>query len=338
MRRWLLRWVSCWLILATAGLNTAAIAAGGHCGGKNLLEGLAQTDPAALASIRAEAAALENTQALFWKIEKSGVAPSYLYGTMHVSDARITTLKPPVEKAITSAQAVVLEVADLTSSALAAAMSETSGAELIYSDGRTLSAQLTAPEFKKVEEVVKNTGLPAAAAKVMRPWLVSTLLSMSACERQQAALGAQVLDMQISKRAKDAGIPVAGLETIGQQLQALASIPEGEQLSMLRVGLQYYEQTDDMMETMLQLYLNRDMGAAMPFQKALAARMGIETSAFDGFQQSLLIDRNKRMSANARQHLDKGGAFIAVGALHLPGKTGLVTLLREAGYTVTPAE
>jgi uncharacterized protein YbaP (TraB family) len=30
--------------------------------------------------------------------------------------------------------------------------------------------------------------------------------------------------------------------------------------------------------------------------------------------------------------------FISIGALHLPGKQGLVALLREAGYTVTPIE
>jgi uncharacterized protein YbaP (TraB family) len=36
--------------------------------------------------------------------------------------------------------------------------------------------------------------------------------------------------------------------------------------------------------------------------------------------------------------LEKGNAFIAVGALHLPGETGLVSLLRERGYTVSPVE
>ncbi len=44
------------------------------------------------------------------------------------------------------------------------------------------------------------------------------------------------------------------------------------------------------------------------------------------------------MCDGALPHLDKGGAFIAVGALHLPGKTGLVSLLREAGYTLTAIE
>ena len=55
-------------------------------------------------------------------------------------------------------------------------------------------------------------------------------------------------------------------------------------------------------------------------------------------QQSLLISRNFGMRDNALAHLEQGNAFVAVGALHLPGKQGLVSLLREAGYTVTAVE
>ena len=44
------------------------------------------------------------------------------------------------------------------------------------------------------------------------------------------------------------------------------------------------------------------------------------------------------MQAVAEPLLDKGGVFIAVGALHLPGDKGLVALLRDGGYTVSPIE
>jgi uncharacterized protein YbaP (TraB family) len=35
-------------------------------------------------------------------------------------------------------------------------------------------------------------------------------------------------------------------------------------------------------------------------------------------------------------YLAKGNAFIAIGALHLSGAEGVVALLRQAGYKVTP--
>lgn len=324
-------------VLACMAIEAAAQANTGKCGGADMLAELAITDPAAHAKVRNEAKALPNTQALLWRVEKSGVAPSFLFGTMHLSDKRITTLSPAVSEALKASKTLVLEVGDLSPEALTSAMA-TSGADLVYSDGRSLSDQLTEEEFAKVKAVVSASGMPGDFAKMLKPWLVSTLLSVSECERRQVAAGIKVLDMQLAERAKAAGIAVAGLETINEQLGALSGIPEEEQLQMLRVSLKHAERTDDMMETMLQLYLKRDMGAALPFQFVLASQIGIPSSAFDGFQKSLLVDRNARMAVSARPYLDKGGAMIAVGALHLPGDTGLVSLLRSAGYTITPVE
>jgi uncharacterized protein YbaP (TraB family) len=65
---------------------------------------------------------------------------------------------------------------------------------------------------------------------------------------------------------------------------------------------------------------------------------GTPESAFDGFKTSLLVERNAKMRDSAMPVLEKGKAFIAVGALHLSGPTGLVALLRQAGFTVTSVE
>jgi uncharacterized protein YbaP (TraB family) len=302
-----------------------------------MMSEFAKRNPSAYEKVRADAKALENTEALLWRVEAQGLPASYLFGTMHLSDERITKLSPTVLKALTSAKTVVLEIGDLSPSALAGAVA-TSGADLVYADGRSLADALSPDEFEKVKAVVAASGLPGDAARLLKPWLISTLLSISECERRKAASGTKVLDMQLAETAKASGIPVAGLESINEQLTALAGIPEEQQLQMLRVSLKYFDRTNDMMETMVQLYLRRDMGAAMPFQSALANEMGIPDTAFDGFRKSLLDDRNRRMSTAARPFLDKGNAFVAVGALHLPGKTGLVSLLRENGFTVVPVE
>lgn len=324
--------MSCTVLLANA-----AWAVDGQCGGADMLQEFAARNPVAYENLRADAKALQNTEALLWRVEGQGLAPSYLFGTMHLSDERITKLSPAVSKALTGAKAVVLEIGDLSPAALAGAVAS-SGADLVYADGRSLADALAPEEFEKVKAVVTASGLPGDAARMLKPWLISTLLSISECERRKAASGAKVLDMQIAETAKANGIPVSGLETINEQLTALSGIPEDQQLQMLRVSLKYFERTNDMMETMVQFYLRRDMGAAMPFQSALASEMGIPDSAFDGFRKSLLEDRNKRMSAAARPFLDKGNAFVAVGALHLPGETGLVALFRKAGFTVVPVE
>jgi hypothetical protein len=64
----------------------------------------------------------------------------------------------------------------------------------------------------------------------------------------------------------------------------------------------------------------------------------VPAKAFESAEKSLLVTRNLGMRDKALAFLEEGNAFIAVGGLHLPGRQGLVTLLREAGYTVTAVE
>ena len=49
----------------------------------------------------------------------------------------------------------------------------------------------------------------------------------------------------------------------------------------------------------------------------------------------MIVERNKTMIKSAEPIIDAGNAFIAVGALHLPGPDGLIEQLRKAGHTVT---
>ncbi len=320
---------------ATEAGAKAATAA--QCQGHDMLVELAAKAPDVHRRVVEEGRALGNTDAVLWKIEKAGVSTSYLFGTMHLSDPRLTTLSTGVKEAIRQTKTLALEVADLSDSAMATAMSK--AADLItYKDGQTLQNKLTPEEYATVQAIVQKSGMPGEFAGMFKPWLVNMLLALSDCERKKMAAGAQVLDMRVAEEAQNNGAKVIGLESIDQQLGALAKVPDDQQIQMLKVGLKYADRADDMMETLVQLYIKRQLGAAMPFQIALAAEQGVPASAFDGFKTSLLVDRNAKMRDAATVLLDQGPVFIAVGALHLPGPTGLVSLLRDAGFTVTPIE
>lgn len=327
------------IVLALLGVANPALAEPGPsaCRGKDMIAEFQASDPALYQKLVEDAGHLENTEALLWRVEKAGTQPSYLFGTVHLSDPRVTVLSDKVKASLLQSKTLAVEVADLSDEAMAKAMADAVPL-LIYTDGRSLNGALSPEEFKKVEALVAKSGMPGELAANLKPWLVNMLLAVSECERKQVASGATVLDMRLAAEAKKASIPVVGLETIKQQLDSLAEVPDDQQVEMLKAGLKYADRTDDMMETLVQLYLKRQMGAAIPFQIAIAAKAGTPAAAFDGFQKSLLVDRNARMRDGIKPLLDSSPAFVAVGALHLPGKTGLVALLREAGYTVTPVE
>jgi uncharacterized protein YbaP (TraB family) len=309
------------------------------CSGKNVLDELKGSDPAAHARILAEADATENSTAILWRIERPGKPVSHLFGTMHLTDDRITNVSPAVKAALGGARRLLLEVNanDLSGAGFMKAFSRARPL-LTFTDGRRLEQLLSEAEYSKTVDILERAGLPAQVAGAFRPWVASLMLALSECERQRAAQGEAPLDLRLGREAQAKGIAVAGLETLEQQFRAMASVPESDQVALLRAGLAMYDRIDDMLETTVQLYLKRQLGAVWPLQLALAQKVGVGPKAFDTTEASLIVERNLRMRDKAVAALGEGGVMIAVGALHLPGKQGLVALLRAAGYTVTAVE
>jgi hypothetical protein len=322
---------------ASAADPADAVAVADKCRGINMLAETQAKDPETYAKIMAQAAATENSGPLLWKIERAGRSTSYLFGTVHLTDERVTKLSPAVEQALSQSKTVALEVSDISEKATATVIAQ-SAPLVMFTDGRRLDGLLSGTEYDTVKRIISRSGMPSDLAALFKPWIVTMIMSVSDCERTSIQQGARVLDMKIAEVGKARGLQVVGLETIPEQLQALAAVPEPQQLDMLRASLKFADRTNDMMETLVQLYLERKISAALPFQIAIAKQVGIGNEAFAGFQEKLLTDRNIKMRATAEPLLEQGGVFIAIGALHLPGRQGLVALLREAGYTVTPME
>jgi uncharacterized protein len=318
--------------------QAAAVAAEApSCRGKDMLEEMKVTDPALHARIMATSEATPNANALLWKIERAGTPVSYLFGTMHLTDDRINTLPPAVEAAVKGARRLILEVGDLSGATFAKAFAK--ARELIlFTDGRRLEQLLSEAEYARLARLLQRSGFPSEMAGAFRPWVATLLLALSNCERRRVSEGLLPLDMRLARDARARGVGVTGLESLDQQFRAMAEVPEADQVQMLRASLRTYDRIDDVVETTVLLYLGRQIGAVWPFQLALAEKFGVAPEVFNSAEQSLVFSRNLGMRDKALEALAEGGVVIAVGALHLPGKRGLVALFREAGYTLTAVE
>ena len=160
----------------------------------------------------------------------------------------------------------------------------------------------------------------------------------SECERQRLKAGKLSLDGEIARLAENRGVGSFGLESAEMQLGALAELSDADQVSLLKASMATYDRADDRNETMVQLYLKRDVGAMWPLHVELSTAAGADPKALEAYRQNVFESRNIRMRDRTMMHLSYGGVFIAVGAMHLPGEKGLVELLKDAGYTLTAVE
>lgn len=318
------------LLAAEANANQVS-----GCNGKNLVERLQSESPAQLAAARSEAAEIANGRSIFWRVSRPGVTDSWLFGTMHTADPRIARLPGEVEAAFDRAQIVLIENTDaLEPAKMAEAMMRLRHLAFLPAD-RTLDAMLPAELAAQLREHAEMRNMPWELARRMQPWLIAASIATPICEIQASASGAPVLDRLIAQEAQKRGKQLHGLETIEEQFRAVAAIPEQFHRNGLRDFLEMGAISEDLMETTKQLYLQGNTALILPLVRRYSPRTDAG-AGYAEFRQLLLTNRNRVMADRAAGFLERGGAFLAVGAMHLPGEDGLVALLRESGFSVEP--
>lgn len=302
------------------------------CAGHNLMQAMdAQTRTA----IEERAAKTANGQGRFWKIEKAGIVPSWLMGTMHVSDDRVTRLSEPEKKAFEQAGTLALELKEVAKGQNALMSVFTQNPDMFaYPNGETLKKLLTDEQFKELDDALKERNLSYRLVSQTKPWLIWSLLSVPSCEFHRESMGILSLDTKLGIDALAAGKQVEGLETPEEQLQAINRLPISFHvdsiIEIIRLGDTYI----DYYMTMIELYLAGKISTIPPFSESITPELTRAKHA-GIFQKVMLDDRNARMAARAAPLLARGNSFIAVGALHLIGEKGLIERFRHMGYKVT---
>ena len=257
---------------------------------------------------------------LLWEISKPGQQSSWLFGTIHSEDPEILDLAAPVRQAFDASNSVALEILMDTD-----AMMYSSTAMLML-DGRSLPDVIGMPLYTKVAALIASRGIPELVLNRMKPWAAAVTLSTPALET------GMVLDRMLYEDAVKQGKAVYGLETMQEQLDLFDSMSDADQIILLQDAIDNLQQLEAMHAELLTAYKQRDLGRLLAINEA-SMQSGDQRLA-DDFQRRLIDDRNQRMAERAQPYLQKGKAFVAVGALHLPGKTGLLELLQQQGYSV----
>ena len=120
---------------------------------------------------------------------------------------------------------------------------------------------------------------------------------------------------------------VSGLETIQFQMNLLSEVSNEEQIKMLLLGL-----TKDNSEfnKLIDTYLKKDINQLGELMN------NVDLSP--EFYTNFIVKRNQKWIPIISELIQKKSTFIAVGAGHLPGKEGVLNLLQEAGYKITPID
>ena len=260
--------------------------------------------------------------ALFWSLSRDGVEAGYLLGTIHSEDPRVLDFSADFARQLDANQVFAMElVPDLpTLTRLTEYMH--------YPDGTMLEQRIGAERFARVRAALADYRMPADWIGRMKIWAAMMTLSVPPPKT------GLFMDFSLSLRAAGAGLKVVGLETLEQQLSFLEQMPEEQQLALLDQALSEHERVEAVHGEMVEHYLADDLDALSRQVEDQLADLAPEARSY--FLAEGIEARNARMLTALLPLLQKSRVFVAVGALHLPGESGLIAALRRSGFELSP--
>lgn len=265
-------------------------------------------------------AAQELEDSTLWKIEGNGLEnPSYLFGTIHITcDA---TLEDDVKKALDETTQIVMEL-DMDDPTMQSKMMQ----GMYLKDGKTLKDFVSDQEYKSIDSLfINNMGMSVKLLENVKPFFLMSMFypKMIDCQMQS-------FELELTKIASEQNEDIFGLETIEEQLKVFDDIPlEDQYADLIRMAEGNLTKDKATFSKMLKIYKDEDINALIDIMNDDA------NSTMSKHQDVLLEQRNKNWISKIGVYAKEQPTFFGVGAGHLPGKNGVIQLLRNAGYTVT---
>lgn len=265
---------------------------------------------------------------LLWEISGKGIqAPSYLFGTIHMIGKEDFFLTEATKASFEKAQRITFEI-DMEEMTDFTKLFPLLMKSFMAND-TTLEDLLTPQDYALVQEHFESVGLPMMFLNRIKPMFLSALGEGDMTSMDGSSGDVMSYEMELMSMAQQRKLPIDGLETAEFQMSVFDSIPYKVQAEMLVESIKTEDTGEGQFEQMVKLYKNQDL-------QGMQSMMESEEGGIGGYEDLLLVGRNRNWIPVMAGMMAERPTFFAVGAGHLGGGQGVVALLREAGYTVKP--
>ena len=276
---------------------------------------------------------------LLYKISGGNLTkPSYIVGTYHLAPVSFADSIAGLRDAMAQTEQVCGEI-DMQQMMNPEGVQKLMQA-MMLPEGNTLKDILSAEELARLNAFMNgqmgtDMSNPMVEQQMgrMTPQALNTQFTLLMYMKHTPGFDpTNLFDGYFQKAAMESGKPVAGLETVDFQIKTLyqgMSIERQKQLLMCLVdNAGYY---NDMTLKLSKAYFSQDI------TKVKAVMDEKQNTACDSTPEeeaSLIDSRNADWLTKMPAMMAGKATLFAVGAGHLPGDKGVLSLLRNAGYTV----
>lgn len=264
-----------------------------------------------------------NAQSLLWEISGNGLEkPSYLYGTIHLICPDDLIVSDVLKETFDKTDQLVLEI-DMDAPDFMQKMQKFS----INSEKKNFSESLSEEDKKVINDFLQeHFKADLTQLGYMKPFVILSMILSKSLDCSELA-SYEMTFIQITKEQKE---EVLGLEEVEDQVAIFDGIPLNKQLGWLVEYTKDEGKMKEQMKKIVEAYKAEDL---LKIQ-----HMIMESPEFMDFAQVLLTDRNKNWISKIERYAKATPTLFAVGAGHLSGEDGVIELLKNQGYILTPVQ
>lgn len=269
----------------------------------------------ALAGLMLSFSALSLAQnGLFWKATAPSGKITYLFGTIHTDDNRVTNFSPAVKDALKSSDSFMMETL------------APNDPSVFMTEHGSLEGFLNEKELDTLLQLAEFHVMHRDAALNMKPWLLAVVFDSP---RPLTPFGQ---DNLLMSQAEDLGKEVIGIEDTQEHFGVMDNFSHEEQLLMLRAVLKRTQQTkQNDFDKILNAYLQGNAEKISQLDDKITGAM-LPANLWARMRVKLIDERNTVMAERVIEEGVAKNIFVAVGASHLAGPGGLVAKLKQAKY------
>lgn len=256
-----------------------------------------------------------------WHVE--GKQEFYLYGTIHILKANTYPLPAAYQESFSQCDNLWLE-ADLNEMTDPTVLTSIQ-AMMLLPQGKTLKEELSPRAYASLEELAQVAGIPMAMVQGVKPWAASNMLTMQIFQ-QKGFETEQGLDIYLQSQAYERGIPVNTFETILWQMQMFDDLGSKYTDDFVEFSTNDIDQADAMVDSIYQSWKQGDLDKLYEIA---------DFGQYPEIEDAMLSDRNDRWMETLLSQPRNQTHCVAVGALHMAGKDGLLNQFKQAGFKVT---
>ena len=277
------------------------------------------------------------TEGTFWEVSKDGEVLGHILGTIHMNDEKVTKLDKKVMDIFDNSVGYSIEAFPSSHLWNPYHGFENIKKKMMFED-KTLEDVAGKKTANDVFQILTKNGVSEEYATKIKPW--AAMFSIA----EKSKHSGPIIDHKLLDLASIQEKEIYQIESPEELLAAFYAMPMKSQVELLKSKIEHFPKIQETLDDMVDAYMKEDLQGLMDASTSFVDKSDYQKNKhLQVYLKHSVYIRNIVMAHYMNlpflygldRYKGQGGTFVCVGALHLLGEKGVLSLLeKQYGFEI----